>query len=96
MIEPQQFYSEVNQNFRDISTKIDKYHSDNCQKIDKVAQDVNELKVQVAAHLASSNTAVEIKNENKEQKNHKIYWVIGIVGTIQTALIAAFETFRGN
>lgn len=90
------FYTQINENFRNIDEKMDKYHKDNCQKIDSVKQDVVNLKVELASHLASSSTAVQIKNENKEQGNHKIYWVLGIVSMIQVAIIAAFETLRGN
>lgn len=94
MIRPEDFYAEVNQNFRDISSKIDEYHKDNCTKIDKVAEDVNEMKIQLASHLSSSETAKELKKEGNEQKNHKVYWILGIVTVIQTAIVAAFELVR--
>ena len=96
MIRPEDFYNQVNQSFRDTNAKIDQYHTDNCKKIDKVAQDVNDLKVAVMSHISSSETAVSIKNENatvaREQNNHKIYWILGIFGAAQVI----WEIIKGS
>lgn len=92
MIRPEEFYQQTNQNFRDVFAKIDEYHKDNCQKIDRVVEQVADLRTTVMAHIASSDTAIQIKGEHnataREQKNHKVYWILGIVSTIQAAVTA--------
>lgn len=86
MISPDQFYDRVFKNFDNLHEKVDNYHKEDCKRIEKIQEQLNSLEKKVDVHLAVNTAVDNQENKTNEQKNHKIYWLIGIAGVINTIL----------
>ena len=84
MIQPDTFYKETNQNFQNLSTKIDSLHKE-------TQTDIASINKKLDTHVAVAK-ALDERDEKDEKKNsRRNYFITGLIVTIILGFSKIFE-----
>lgn len=91
MVEPEQFYNQVFDQFNRINDKIDKNQEHNDGKLTDLCDRMGNMEKNWATHMAILDTTKGIKSEQKTTNNNRFYVITGAMGVF----FAAFESIKG-